>query len=146
VLVHGRDAERGARIVAEIEASGGTASIIAADLPSLDEVHRLAGTVQATVGRLDILINNAGIGTGGPRQTSAEGSELRFAVKRALVPRRRRFEAIEMHRETPDILASPPRKEAEHAIASTTLPTGCIASLNAHCIRPYQATRPFMAM
>jgi NAD(P)-dependent dehydrogenase (short-subunit alcohol dehydrogenase family) len=32
------------------------------------------------VDRLDILINNAGIGTAGPRQTSAEGFELRFAV------------------------------------------------------------------
>ncbi len=30
--------------------------------------------------RLDILINNAGIGTAGPRQTSAAGLELRFAV------------------------------------------------------------------
>ena len=30
--------------------------------------------------RLDILINNAGIGTAGPRQTSAGGFELRFAV------------------------------------------------------------------
>jgi NAD(P)-dependent dehydrogenase (short-subunit alcohol dehydrogenase family) len=80
VLVHGRDAERGARVVAEIEAAGGTASFLAADLSSLEEVRRLAGAVQATVGRLDILINNAGIGTAGPRQTSAEGFELRFAV------------------------------------------------------------------
>ncbi len=31
VLVHGRDAERGARIVAEIEASGGAATFLAAD-------------------------------------------------------------------------------------------------------------------
>jgi NAD(P)-dependent dehydrogenase (short-subunit alcohol dehydrogenase family) len=80
VLAHGRDAERGARIVAEIEASGGAATFLGADLSSLDEVHRLAGAVQATVGRLDILINNAGIGTAGPRQTSADGFELRFAV------------------------------------------------------------------
>src|SRR5437763_2228457 len=80
VLVHGRDAERGARVIAEIEASGGAANFLAADLSSLEEVRRLAGAVQATVGRLDILINNAGIGTAGPRQTSAEGFELRFTV------------------------------------------------------------------
>ena len=80
VLVHGRDAERGARVVAEIEASGGAATFLAADLSSLEEVRRLAGAVQAAVGRLDILINNAGIGTAGPRQTSAEGFELRFTV------------------------------------------------------------------
>jgi NAD(P)-dependent dehydrogenase (short-subunit alcohol dehydrogenase family) len=80
VLVHGRDAERGARVVAEIEASGGAATFLAADLSSLDEVRRLAGAVQPTVGRLEILINNAGIGTAGPRQTSAEGFELRFTV------------------------------------------------------------------
>ena len=73
VLVHGRDAERGARVVAEIEASGGTASFLAADLSSLGEVRRLAATVHATVGRLDILINNAGIGTAGPRQTQRCG-------------------------------------------------------------------------
>src|SRR5947207_7636471 len=70
VLVHGRDAERGARVVAEIEVSGGTASFLAADLSLLGEVRRLAATVQATVGR-HILINNAGIGTAGPRQISA---------------------------------------------------------------------------
>ncbi len=80
VLVHGRDAERGARIVAEIEAGGGAATFLAADLSALAEVRRLAGAVQATVNRLDILINNAGIGTAGPRQTSAQGFELRFAV------------------------------------------------------------------
>ena len=47
VLVHGRDAERGARVVGEIEASGGTASFLAADVSSLEEVRRLAGAVQA---------------------------------------------------------------------------------------------------
>ena len=54
--------------------------ILAADLSALAEVRRLADAAQATVDRLDILINNAGIGTAGPRQTSAEGFELRFAV------------------------------------------------------------------
>src|SRR5690242_3754657 len=60
VLVHGRDAERGARVAAEIEASGGAADFLAADLSALAEVRRLADAAQATVDRLDILINNAG--------------------------------------------------------------------------------------
>ncbi len=83
VLVHGRDRERGERVVAEIEAAGGSAEFLAADLSALAEVRRLAGAVQQTTDRLDLLINNAGIGTGGPqgtRQTSADGYELRFAV------------------------------------------------------------------
>src|SRR6201984_3463562 len=80
VLVHGRDADRGARVVADIEASGGAAAFLAGHLSALAEVRRLADAAQATVDRLDILINNAGIGTAGPRQTSAEGFELRLAV------------------------------------------------------------------
>src|SRR5215470_17898045 len=80
VLVHGRDAERGARVVADIKASGGAADFLSADLSVLAEVGRLADAARATTDRLDLLINNAGIGTAGPRQTSAEGFELRFAV------------------------------------------------------------------
>jgi hypothetical protein len=80
VLVHGRDAERGARVVADIEASGGAGTLLAADLSALAAVRRLAGAVRAKADRLDSLINNAGIGTTCPRQTSAEGFELRFAV------------------------------------------------------------------
>src|SRR5437868_8442519 len=54
VLVHGRDVKRGARIVAGIEARGGAADFIAADLSALAEVRRLADAAQA-VDRLDIL-------------------------------------------------------------------------------------------
>jgi NAD(P)-dependent dehydrogenase (short-subunit alcohol dehydrogenase family) len=83
VLVHGRNRERGERLVAEIEEGGGTAEFLAADLAALAEVRQLAQAVGQTTDRLEILVNNAGIGTGGPsapRQTSADGHELRFAV------------------------------------------------------------------
>src|SRR5580704_18862363 len=83
VLVHGRDRGRGEALVAEIKAAGGTAEFLQADLSSIAEVRRLANAVQKTTRRLDLLINNAGLGTGGPqgtRETSADGYELRFAV------------------------------------------------------------------
>jgi NAD(P)-dependent dehydrogenase (short-subunit alcohol dehydrogenase family) len=81
VLVHGRDRERGQYVVAAIKQAGGNAEFFPADLASLAEVRRLAETVREAEARLDILINNAGIGTAGvSRQTSADGHELRFAV------------------------------------------------------------------
>ena len=81
VLVHGRDRDRGEGVISEIRRTGGAAEFLAADFASLAEVRRLADTVRQTQDRLDILINNAGIGTAGAsRQTSAGGHELRFAV------------------------------------------------------------------
>ena len=83
LLVHGRDRERGERVVADIKAVGGSAEFLGADLSALAEVRRLAGAVQRATDRLDLLVNNAGIGSGGAqgtRQTSADGYELRFAV------------------------------------------------------------------
>ena len=83
VLVHGRDAARGKATVTEIEAAGGKAELLVADLASLAEVRRLAEAVRARTDRLDILVNNAGIGTAGQgarRQVNADGYELRFAV------------------------------------------------------------------
>ncbi|OBG94732.1 short-chain dehydrogenase [Mycobacterium sp. E3251] len=57
VVVHGRDAERGAKTVREIENAGGRARFVAADLSDADDVRRLA----AETGPVDILVNNAGI-------------------------------------------------------------------------------------
>src|SRR6201985_1755997 len=62
VLVHGRDAARGAQTVKEILDAGGKASFVAADLGNAADVQRLANDV----GDVDILINNAGISVFGP--------------------------------------------------------------------------------
>jgi NAD(P)-dependent dehydrogenase (short-subunit alcohol dehydrogenase family) len=81
VLVHGRDAGRGHALVTEIEAV--VALLNSADLSSLAEVRDLAHAVQEKAERLHLLINNAGLGSGGARgtrQTSIDGHELRFAV------------------------------------------------------------------
>jgi NAD(P)-dependent dehydrogenase (short-subunit alcohol dehydrogenase family) len=82
-IVHGRSRERGESLVREIESAGGKATFFAADLSALAEVRHLAEAVRGTTDRLELLINNAGIGSAGPvpgRQLSADGHELRFAV------------------------------------------------------------------
>ena len=83
VLVHGRDRGRGERVVNDIKAAGGAAEFLQADLSSMAEVRRLADAVQQATNRLDLLVNNAGIGRGEPegrRELSPDGFELRFAV------------------------------------------------------------------
>ena len=66
MLVHGRNRERGKSLVREIEAAGGKATFLQADLASLAEVRRLAAAVTSETPRLELLINNAGIGSTAP--------------------------------------------------------------------------------
>jgi NAD(P)-dependent dehydrogenase (short-subunit alcohol dehydrogenase family) len=86
VLVHGRDDARGEATLREIrEATGNDGTRwYRADLASLEAVRDLAERVRADHGRLDVLVNNAGIGSveagDSRRATSADGHELRFAV------------------------------------------------------------------
>jgi NAD(P)-dependent dehydrogenase (short-subunit alcohol dehydrogenase family) len=86
VLIHGRDAQRGEDLAREISAQGGSARFQRADFASLAQVRALADTVARGHDRLQLLINNAGIGTAdgagrpAPRRTSVDGHELRFAV------------------------------------------------------------------
>jgi NAD(P)-dependent dehydrogenase (short-subunit alcohol dehydrogenase family) len=84
VLVHGRSRQRGERVLAAMrEAGNATGAFYPADLASLAEVRALAATIRREHQRLDVLINNAGIGSasgGRQRRTSADGHELRFAV------------------------------------------------------------------
>ena len=62
VIVHGRDAGRGAQTVEEIERSGGKARFLAADLGNPAEIRRLA----EQAGDIDVLVNNAGFSAWGP--------------------------------------------------------------------------------
>jgi NAD(P)-dependent dehydrogenase (short-subunit alcohol dehydrogenase family) len=81
VLVHGRDPGRIADTVAGL---GGNTRSYQADLAALAQVRALGTQITEAQPRLDVLVNNAGIGStvpgGGARQESADGYELRFAV------------------------------------------------------------------
>jgi NAD(P)-dependent dehydrogenase (short-subunit alcohol dehydrogenase family) len=76
VIVVGRDADRGTGVVDEIEAAGGEASFIAADLSDPAEIGRLA----FEAGDIDVLVNNAGYALWAPTEkTSAEEFDAMFA-------------------------------------------------------------------
>jgi NAD(P)-dependent dehydrogenase (short-subunit alcohol dehydrogenase family) len=82
VLLHGRAKARLEDTRREIVEATGSDRLrtYLADLASLEQVRRLGRELDADQQRLDVLVNNAGIGGDGPRQQSADGLELRFAV------------------------------------------------------------------
>ncbi|HEY2694478.1 MAG TPA: SDR family oxidoreductase [Pseudonocardiaceae bacterium] len=69
VVVSGRNAERGAAVVEEIRAAGGTADFVAAEL---DGSKAASAELARRAGRVDILVNNAGAIFG---QTTVDTSE-----------------------------------------------------------------------
>jgi NAD(P)-dependent dehydrogenase (short-subunit alcohol dehydrogenase family) len=76
VIVHGRDAERGAETVAMIAEAGGRARFIAADLSDSADITRLA----SDAGDIAVLVNNAGFSLFGPTaDIAAERFDALFA-------------------------------------------------------------------
>lgn len=66
VALTGRRAAEGEAVVAEIAATGGTATFIQADLARTETIPAIITQVVARYGRLDGAFNNAGISGGGP--------------------------------------------------------------------------------
>ena len=77
VIVSGRDAGRGAAVVNEIETGGGRATFVAAVLDGSAAASRqlASAAAEAAGGRLDVLVNNAGIFPGG---STVETDEATF--------------------------------------------------------------------
>ncbi len=81
VLVHGRDPAKVEATVSDLREATGNDRLRShvADFSSLDEVRRLAAEVERGHDRLNVLVNNAGVG-GIERRESSDGYELHFAV------------------------------------------------------------------
>ena len=82
VLIHGRDPEKVTRIMNEIKVKSGNPKIegYVADFNALENIRELASKILKDHPKLDVLINNAGIGLTGKRKISQDGYELRLAV------------------------------------------------------------------
>ena len=70
VVVHGRDAARGAEVAWEVETAGGRARFVGADLNDLSAVRALIDEV----GVVDVLVNNAGTSWFGPTEELDEAT------------------------------------------------------------------------
>ena len=95
VAVVGRDGERLQNTVDAIEADGGEALAIAADLSRIEDVKRVPVETVARFGRIDILLNSAGSAMGGsfleiPDQQWVDALQLKFfgyvRLSREVVP------------------------------------------------------------
>ncbi|HWE13374.1 MAG TPA: SDR family NAD(P)-dependent oxidoreductase [Solirubrobacteraceae bacterium] len=85
LILHGRDQDKLDQAATDIASQHGRRPVtVTADLAELRQVRDLAAAVRERTGRLDVLVSNAGIGSGEPdgreRRVSADGYELRFAV------------------------------------------------------------------
>ncbi|MEU6087209.1 SDR family NAD(P)-dependent oxidoreductase [Streptomyces sp. NPDC047085] len=91
VVVHGRDPRKVADALADVrkaakaaKGSAGEITSVTADLSRLEEVHALADVMLRTHGRLDALVNNAGVATPNlsarTRRVTADGYQLEWQV------------------------------------------------------------------
>jgi NADP-dependent 3-hydroxy acid dehydrogenase YdfG len=62
VVLAGRDLAKAERVAEQIERAGGTAVAIPVDVTNRDEVIDLVAAVTDRFGRLDVMVNNAGVG------------------------------------------------------------------------------------
>jgi NAD(P)-dependent dehydrogenase (short-subunit alcohol dehydrogenase family) len=102
VVVAELNPAHGAEVADEINANGGTATPVQADVSRVDDVTRLFDETVKTFGMIDILVNNAGIGVAKPildyteadwdRQMGVNVKGVFFcsqAAARLMIPRRR---------------------------------------------------------
>lgn len=81
LVLHGRSAAKGRELIAELRSATGNTHLVyeRADFSALPEIHALAERLSGYE-RLDVLVNNAGIGVELARQDSQDGHELTFQV------------------------------------------------------------------
>ena len=74
VIISGRDAAAGSEIVTQLRESGGKVDFVRSELGTAATARELAEDALAVTGRIDILVNSAGIYSFGPTAEVAEAA------------------------------------------------------------------------
>ena len=61
LVITGRNAERGAKVKADLETKGAKAVFVSADLGKMDDTRKVIAACDKAFGRVDVLVNSAGI-------------------------------------------------------------------------------------
>lgn len=104
VLIGARDEGRGQEAAEELKQQGIRAQAVRLDVTNADSIREAANTVERDFGRLDVLVNNAGVSLDGPSPASALDLETMrrtydtnvfgvVAVTQAFLPLLRKSEA-----------------------------------------------------
>lgn len=84
LILHGRNIDRLDALHADLSELPAAVQTVRADLSELAQVRQLAADITTFTDRINVLVNNAGIGAGEPdgttRRLTVDGNELRFAV------------------------------------------------------------------
>jgi len=72
VVVVGRDEQRGEKVADEIRSAGGRAIFLKTDVADSNQVHMMVQSALSYFGRVDILVNSAGIVVTGPAEKVSE--------------------------------------------------------------------------
>lgn len=76
VVVSGRRAPEGEAVAESLRQSGAEATFVVCDVAEAEQVRDLVAETIKRFGRLDIAVNNAGIGSGGAKAADIEDSEF----------------------------------------------------------------------
>lgn len=162
VFVTDRDASSAQATAERIGAAAGRARVLALDVTDETQCLRLAADVQATAGRLDVLVNNAGVGHVGTTLQTA-GSDLDrlysvnvrgvFNVSKAFLPGMldRRAGAIVNLASVAGIVGIPDRvaycttKFAVVGLTKSMALDHAAAGVRINCICPGRVETPFVA-
>ncbi|BDE06905.1 3-oxoacyl-ACP reductase [Vulcanimicrobium alpinum] len=79
VVLHARSRERGERVLHAL-APLGDVSLVTGEFTVLDQVRAMADDVLERYARIDILVNDAGVGSATPRPRTIDGFELTWQV------------------------------------------------------------------